>query len=210
MLSVALAATHSYDTGTKQLTFNMKKGWNLLPVGIEGPPVFADNTSMGAVFIWIPVSGKYAGGIVKDGSVVSNDDYSQQIEAMKDYAPFSMWVYLKRDVSFTSYAITNQKVLTGEGAPTRLAKGWNFVAIWPFMVGLDVQDLFANCTITKANMWNAETQGWQQPSSTQAAQNMSSQVRESDVGETMLVYAASACELSLVEKEAMTPPALPE
>jgi len=209
IFSIAFAATYSYDADTKQLTYNLKKGWNLLPIGFEGPPVFADNSTAGAVYVWISPLGRYIGGIVKDGSVESNDDYSQTLETMKDYAPFAMWVYLKRDITVTSYEITSPELARGEGAPTKLAQGWNFVAVWPFMVGMGIQDLFGDCTITKANQWMAETQSWQQASSTQAAQNMSGTIRDYDVGSTMIVYATSECDLDFVGTEAITPPPLP-
>ena len=210
MFSIAFAAIYSYDTSTKQITYNLKKGWNLIPMGIEGPSVLADNDTAGAVYIWIPLLERYAGGVVRNGTVTNNDDYSQTLEMLRDYAPSAMWIYLKKDVTVTTYEITNQSLLTtDEDIPTKLAKGWNFIAIWPFMSGMDVEDLFSDCTITKANQWSAETQNWQQASSTQAAQNMSGSIRDYDVGSTMLVYAASECELNFVG-EAMTPPPLPD
>ncbi len=205
MFSIAFAA---YNQSSKQLTINLAKGWNLIPIGFESPDNISNDAL--AVYVWISPLAKYVGGILKNGSVAGAPDYSQTLNTMKDYAPPAMWVYMKKEVTVTSYATTNNQLFTGEGAGKKLARGWNFVAIWPYMVGIDIKDLFSSCTITKANIWQSETQSWQQSSSIQAAQNLSGAIKESDVGSSIIVYAASNCELSLVGAEAMTPPALPD
>jgi hypothetical protein len=212
MFSAVFAAT--YDTGTKQLTYNLGKGWNLLPIGIEGPPVLADNSAAGAVYVWISPLKRYAGGIVKDGSVSNSGDYSEALLNMKDYSPSAMWVYLKKDITFSSYAITSPEFMTGEGVPKKLAKGWNFVVVWPYMTGIKFNELMGDCSITKMNTWNSAGQRWGQPtSSTEAANQMKSMnnpFSDLDVGKTILLYAESECEIRITPGEAMTPPALPE
>lgn len=203
----------TYNPDSKEITQTLVRGWNLVPLGFNGPSNISEEAL--AVYMWAPHLSKYIGGIVKDGSV-QDEEMSNQTEALQVYAPNAFWVYMKKDMTITSYPITSQELLTGEGdrIGKKLAKGWNFVGIWPYMTGIKFNDLMGNCNITRMNTWNSAGQKWGQPtSSTEAANQMKSMNQPFsiyDVGKTILLYAQSECEMGSTPAEAMTPPPLPE
>jgi hypothetical protein len=220
-LALATVSTQTelqYNSSTNEVTFDVSRGWNMLPIG-EGISTTADPQdpdycqTAASVFIWDSVSGKYLGGLTNDTgtSYVDTQRASDAINSAKEsgYAFGSMgaaWAYMTKPCKMTMSFSGN--ALTGSSG-RKILKGWNFITIMPWMAGKSYDDVFGGCTITKANSWQDSVQQWA-VDSTQGAANLksTSNINSSYVGNTLVIYAESDCELD-ASPGAMEVPGLP-
>jgi len=211
-----------YNSSTNEVTFNVSRGWNMLPIG-DGISTASDPQDPSycqiakSIFIWDSVSKQYLGGRISNTGPNPTDTQraSDAINRAKEsgYAFGSMgaaWTYMatpcKLTMSFSGNALTGE---TGK----KVLRGWNFITIMPWMINEKFGNVAANCSITKANIWNDSSQEWSQESSREAANTLMSQttgmpIKEMDVGTALVIYAENDCELS-TSPATSGPPELP-
>lgn len=209
----------SYDPETGEAIIDLKPGWNLVPYGASG----SEQCQLGAIWIWVPTVGRYYGG--RFGNTASySRDLLQAIESddadnylyAQGYGPFAggHWVYSANECQVTrTFAPTS----AGEGIDgMKLAEGWNFVTISPWMKNKKLSDFMGECELLMIASWDSRAQAWASGTTTEMEQaaDMVNEgldtgvIGDSSVGDVYLLKAVQACTLGL--KDAFSPPELPQ
>lgn len=222
LAAVSTETALQYNSTTHEVTFNVSRGWNMLPIG-DGiltssdpqDPNYCETAT--SIFVWDSFSKEYVGGAISKSGPNSADAQraSDVMNSAKElgYAFGSMgaaWAYLaspcKMTMSFSGNALTGE-----EGK--KVLRGWNFITIMPWMINKKFSDVAPDCDITKANVWDDTYQKWSQESSRETADTLMAKatgmpIKEMDVGTTLVVYAESGCELT-TGSAPIGPPVLP-
>jgi len=219
MASFALAAEYNSQTGVLKLT--MYKGWNVVPLGVHfysasssGSGECTDSDALSA-FIYSPVLGRYAGWY-KDSSGITQQEPSNSNDLLNAEKANNFyhaigggsWVYFKRYCTWTN-DLPNTKI---DSFPWTLKKGWNMIAVNPWMIGYKLKDLFADCSITGVNVWDSYNQKWSLSSSRTGAYSITaneSPIYDAGVGTVFFVKLDSDCKLRL-SAQPIVPPVVPE
>ncbi len=201
--------TKEYNSTDKKVTMRLSQGWDLVPSGTDTQTSSPSSNPL-AAFFWNPLDKKYYGGGY--GSTEGNNIATKLNELRSaGYATATMgatWVYMPKSeevtVTYGGAALTSN---TGK----KIAKGWNFISLMPWMIGKKISGLFDNCSITKANAWFGIQNEWASNNSTEywnTLRTSNETVKEGSVGYTIVVYSESECGLSSVEMQ--PPPVLPD
>jgi hypothetical protein len=180
----------------QERTLRLAKGWNILPLSENISGQGSTCSDPLAVFMWNPDTQSYI-----NFAAVDADTYPRGSHTMA-------WFYFPNECEVTLKY--KDDFLTGEN-PLILKSGWNFVSIVPWMENKSQKDILSNCTLEKANFWDAPSQDWLLSNSTQVAEQLtnSSRVYINDTGEHLVVNVESDCSLNS-GPTITAPPALPE
>ena len=164
----SIAFAGNYNPETQEITTNLQKGWNLIPVNIIHADIgyAVDTCPLKYSYVYDPVSKSYW-----------SEEYSNGVEHMNSYS-YNLVSRSSIDLTYSTnplfgvawvYSETTCELNTlfgrsYESAPNpwtnelksnledklRLVSGWNFITINPFMIGLNTKDIFQNCSVEKA------------------------------------------------------------
>jgi len=179
---------HTQTWNNSMCTFNIKSGWNLVPLealhsasgqywtNYRSNLTTCDQSIARNAWMWSPVAGKYENFVMSDWD--SPDSRSNQFlinEFGNKYFHVyygSAWIYSKKDCMLTRTGFPAgmaAKLSSNQLEPSKdetyfenltLKSGWNFVAIDTWMQGKTLADVFSYCTISKINSWNPNTRQW--------------------------------------------------
>lgn len=156
----------TYDSETGNATITLKPGWNIVPTGSN--EVTQGNCNIKAAWIWISTAGKYIGGSPESGGMsqedsllITNAEEEGFLFAQVKSGKFvgGMWVYTTNQCQVQKTFSTSEPS-DGELNVVKLAKGWNFVAISPWMGGKKISEFLGECTLSKITAWDVTMQRW--------------------------------------------------
>ena len=225
--AVFSSISETYDSTTGDIKFTLNPGWNLVPLGIS---IYADpehvNTckdTIKASYTYSPVQKQYLGSYYPSyGETIPVPENAEQILMDEKNSNF----YHAFDILGGTWLYTTQYCQFEAGIPPKsvygtmtqedmnkitIKKGWNFIAITPFMIDNNLKDLFQSCDVLAANTWDDLNQKWTYPSSSQYAGIISendANIYEAGVGRVFVVKFGDDCHLTL--GNGISPPPLPE
>lgn len=215
--SLVFAGTYNASNGDYTVTIN--KGWNLVPSVIvkydaTNPNCFTSGLSK-TIFYYSPSQQKYVG---PDLSMDKPENYN--IWAADSQAKYytatpylgAVWVYSNEECSYMG-GIGSASMFNEAGIKTlKIAKGWNFINVHPWMIGKNLQSIFNNCNLVAANAWQSLSQTWGATSSAVYASQIKSgdeqPIISSMIGQTLVIKVASDCYLNY-GSDTTAPPVLP-
>lgn len=213
-------ASGSYNPDTYEIEITYHPGWNIVPYVVGTSEFIVNECDFYASYYWSPTERQYFGGLYGSGS----SEFSQKVAedaALNYYTATTYmgagWVYSK------NYCVTKTQ-LGSPGAQTWneqykdqvfsglvLKKGWNFVTVNPFMVGLKWEEILSECNLEAVNMWDAREQKWGFESSSEAVQYLIAPnvfaLNEMQVGNTYVMKFEDDCYFS--QGTSGGPPQLP-
>jgi hypothetical protein len=198
--------------------FKLYKGWNLIPnIGSSATTITCDGSPNWIYnYFWDPIKQEYS------TKGYSNPVWPQEYDNV--YSTTSQttaqWVYLRSNCTANgkiSYWSANSDY-TNVLNDLKLVEGWNMVLVNPKMEGKLTKEVFANCEITKANVWDPKTQLWAYDSESYSSSyfaellsNSDMRIRNDDelgiphVGQVLVMKLNDTCTLNYpVEKEKIT------
>ena len=206
-----------YDSSTGILTVKLYPGWNTLPlVGIYNPdPSKAINTCgtlntpefVKEGYIWSPVEGRYIGGSMEQLSDPNNPDLNifyrereNHYYYVKEFGGIGFGYRAGSECSYTTWLGKRAEVeedTLAQVLPTfKIAKGYNFLILHPWMQDRSIADFVGTCIITDVFLFDAQTQQWVGGSITQSDLE-SSFVTEESIGRIFIIKAANDCSFGL-------------
>lgn len=233
----ALQTYGDYSAETGKLTFQVFKGWNVIPLIDMGRRDGYTNTcgysndkdfSIKAAYYFSPLKEKYYGVTVKDGKTTntppeSNDVFTGEKNLAYYHAMYGgWWMYSSKNCRIETKldTQTDSQVNFKARNPT-IKKGWNFFTIQPFMVGKNMKEMLANCNVAKGNYWNpskgqrgggTNDQGWHYDDDfvVRSVPTSASPIPANAVGATYLLKFGSDCRLNIADDDTpAAPPTLP-
>jgi len=213
----------TYDSETGQVTITMKPGWNIVPLGAsETAP---GSCGIKAAWIWSPTAKKYMGGSPEGGAMPQEDGEKLEEDMENGYlyaqsystSAGGMWVYTTNECTLQKTFWTSVSNENDQIAFLKLAKGWNFVSISPWMGGKKISEFLGDCTLSKITAWDATMQRWGNGASdtlymAEMAQKINNgedePLQEAMSGVVFLFKVPEECSLGLTG--AMEPPVLPD
>jgi len=227
VLMSVFALAGNYNPETYEYTWELKEGWNLVPMINTFPPAGYSNTAdffsqcdLGYFFMWNPIQKEYFGWNTSTSDTIGTP-VSQTDILSTNYIIGSHWVYSNTNCSLSNtygtYPMSWDESTKDQVASSlKLVEGWNFVAINPFMIGMNTKDIFNNCDLSGMNYWQSVSQTWSSSSSTAFAQSvvsgafdeMEGPIVNAMVGQTWVVKVSSDCYLNY-SSNVTGPPALP-
>ena len=211
----------TYDSETGEATINLRPGWNIVPFGASEE--LPESCNVKAVWIWSPTAKRYMGGSPgdkampqSDGDILLADKENKYLYAQQ-YGAFAggMWVYVGNECTLRKSFWTSAS--NDEIAQMKLAKGWNFASVSPWMNGKKISEFLGDCTLSKITAWDATMQRWGTgASSTDYMVEMAKKINDGE-DEPLLEEMSGVVFLMKVPEEcnlgtsgAIEPPALPE
>jgi hypothetical protein len=187
----------------------------------------SEECDVGAVYGFLPVEQNYYKiEYLKDvqGFGFNYSDFSPLTSNYISHVSYlgAMWAYTRNSCTGNSYdyegtqnAEMIEEMVNTQATTLKFAKGWNFLAINPLMVGKTWAGIFSQCDVISAAKWYAERQDWKyydtDPSPREMATNLKSsvsQITDLEVGSTMIIKVANDCQPNY-ESTTNGPPALP-
>jgi hypothetical protein len=201
--------------------YTLRPGWNFYPLALQQDaarntctdkvrmiPANMTSPTTGEVvssvfFLWSPTEGRYI------TSEAPSERYVEDLNAGYLYVSAGGAAFV--NVEFTSPGVNSCEIYfssepyltvatdpTSTDAKTRLASGWNYVAILPWMVGRTWSDISKNCQIEKAALWDSQNQVWlvSEGSALNHGFDASNKVTESNLGLTLALKVTNDCGLS--------------
>lgn len=221
-LAISNSSQQELDAQTKEITYSLVKGWNFIPLSLNGQ--MTENTSIEnrchvdnilATFIWDSTEAKYFGWA--DASDISSPT-GQQIEGRN--GPYESWqMYYDKYQQLLNLAQQgNAFVSNGAGffyskdscklkfkfenaaAGKKLSKNANTISISQWMIGKSPKSIFSNCLIEKINTWDSTNQKWalsaeEMDSKAKEFQNDENPLGENLLGIPFIIYVNDACEM---------------
>ena len=171
----------NYNPSTGEISITIYKGWNIIPQAVVKSESGSQNcyttTLSNTAFYYSPALQKYVGPGL---SMSQSDNYNvwasdaQNMYYSAQHYLGGAWVYAKEDCSYSADLGTANYFNESSIASLKVAKGWNFIAINPWMVGKNWKTILSNCDLVAQNQWNDSTQSWWNSSSTGSASVLSS------------------------------------
>jgi len=183
------AVTH-YTDDPNTVTYEMKKGWNLVPALPPATDVKYDNTcndtftntlsgnkNFPYMWIYVPTVNSWT-GIDSKGNQIASGTYQNPYQRWQDdysvpfyYAVFgNYFVYSIKDceisLDLTHYAVSTVESVAQQvdelmaKSKLQFAKGYNFVMIHPQFEGKKMKDVFGDCNVDKFYGWEPYNQVW--------------------------------------------------
>lgn len=244
ILSMALLAAlvaANYDSSKDVVSVSLTKGWNIVPFFVinsyipdannpgQNIPVqrVLEPISM-AVWFYDIEGKKYVPYIdwFKDKSIFTESDYGvynnfnnkvNAYPALQEHLKISgFWLYLSEPVTLNMAGMQGTSDRFSDmGKNMTLYNGWNFVSVYPVMVGKTLAGLKGDCEIPRFAIWDNTRQGWSTGTWTGREFTPSSAndvIGDSLVGMTILMKVSNngGCKLATGGRsESVAPPALP-
>lgn len=226
--SVVFAANFNSTDYTMDVSVN--PGWTMLPNGLQAQDngVWQESCGIEYTYIWNPLLKEYLGyKLSNNNSVVSSgtsfngmtDSYANYYTT--NYLLGSNWVYSKEGCTFKAIwgsptvGTWNNEIKSNVADQIKLATGWNFVTVNPYMDGLTFYEVFQNCNVTGANSWNQAVQQWNASDNTTQLAFISQQTANAakidrhTIGAVIAIKVANECTLNY-GSTTTGPPALPD
>lgn len=214
--------SNSYDHETGEAILWLHPGWNIVPYGSSVNSLAGTDCQTKAVWFWIPTMKKYFGTSNFDqtpDSTMQNLLEQIEIDNQNNYLyaqnaesfAGGHWIYVENECSIKKNFASG----SGEGIDgMKLAQGWNFVTISPWMVGKTISSFLGECELLKFNAWDSADQQWVIPdnqSMAEVAEKINNgedePLQEQMIGMAFLWRVSQDCELGETSAQ---PPALPE
>lgn len=169
-----------------KMSFNLKKGWNMVPT-FGGPESYGGSCGENDfIYILNPLNKKY----FPVGPYSQTSEFKSLAE-QGYYAAYygGIWFYVSEDCDIW------MKDFVGP-SNFKMAQGWQFVAKrnWADDFGV-----FKNCNVEKFNMWDNEAKKWAYTSSSTSVTDFQDTYNQAKIGEVFAVKFSSECALDEME-----------
>lgn len=206
-----------YDPDTGILTVKLYPGWNTLPlIGIYNPDLSKAINTCGTLntsefvkegYVWSPVEGRYIGGSMEQLSDPNNPDLNilyrdreNSYYYAKEFGGIGFGNREGPECVYTTYLGERadiDDIQLAEGLPKlKIAEGWNFLLIHPWMQDRSLADFVGTCELTEIYLFNGLTKKWEGGTITKSDLEPSFVTVEA-IGRIYLMKAANECSFGL-------------
>ncbi len=195
------ASSTTISSTAPEYTVQVSKGWNIVPIyGVTEDSLGSCQpnvaTLTNSIFLYNSTTGRYTtltGAFwYNAGSSPSADPYING---------YSGWFYSPVNCEL-QYSLAD--TLVNNNPPTQLTSGWNFFTVMPWMLNQSYSSVFSGCNVKE--VYSYSNNGWIGGESSVMAHLGTQTATSTEVGDSMIIKVASACQL---QTQQLSPPAPP-